>query len=362
MSSDLKVAKQALRKALKKLHRGDHQAAQTWAQRAVELAPGLEEAWLVLACVSEPPLSLEYIKEALKINPESIGARQCLSELQQRLEEASQEPAPQTPQPQHVSSRHKNRPALLAWLRLFPVYGLAIFCIAIIVRLIFQSGIVNAHAPISGDQILVHLKPMIASVSTITPQAMDTNPTMLLPMATPSLTPLPLDTPALIPADPSDPTAASNPDPAPALSLADTSALGSSTSSMPASATGDKRILVNISEQHLYAFLGEELVFNFLVSTGTDNSTRAGSFSILDKIPDAYSDLWGYWMPDWLGIYSLDGINYGLHALPVLPDGDVIWGDALGAPISRGCVVMSPENALSLFEWADIGTRVEILP
>jgi lipoprotein-anchoring transpeptidase ErfK/SrfK len=362
MSSDFRNAKHALKNALKKLRRGDQEAAREWAQRAVELAPGLEEAWLILASLSEPRASLEYIKEALKINPDSPGARQSLLEVQQHLENTREAASSQPPHPVSPRSDQKNTRALLGWLRLFPVYGLAILSIVVLTQLVLKSGIANAHVVPSSESQPIILQPMATSVSTVTPQAADIVSSIPFPADTSVPTILPTETPSPVPEDMPDPSAASSLLLSPVPDLPGPSAMDAPRPPAPEVATGEKRIIVNISEQHLYAFQGDTLVHNFIVSTGVDNSTSVGTFSIVDKIPDAYSDLWGFWMPDWLGLYALGDIENGLHALPVLPDGTVIWEDALGKPISHGCVVMNPDNARSLFEWADIGTPVEILP
>ena len=124
---------------------------------------------------------------------------------------------------------------------------------------------------------------------------------------------------------------------------------------------GGKRIVVDISEQHVYAYQGDEQVFSFTASTGRGNTTLPGSFRILDKISNAWSDPWGFWMPHWMGIYYVGyNLENGFHSLPVLPGGKEIWGDALGTPISYGCVVLSPGDAEQLFNWADVGTPVDI--
>ena len=119
--------------------------------------------------------------------------------------------------------------------------------------------------------------------------------------------------------------------------------------------------MVYISKQHLYAYEGDTLVYSFIVSTGASNSTSVGTFSILDKIPHAWSDPWGFFMPYWMGIYWVGYTENGIHALPVLTNGTVIWGNGLGTPISHGCVVLGTQDARTLFNWADIGTRVQIL-
>ena len=121
-----------------------------------------------------------------------------------------------------------------------------------------------------------------------------------------------------------------------------------------------KYILVSISQQHLYAYDNGQLVYSFIASTGIDNSTRIGSFTVLDKVPDAYGATWNIWMPNWLGIYWSNGLENGIHALPILPDGDRLWSGYLGSPISFGCIVLDVDNALQLYNWADIGTQVKI--
>lgn len=124
--------------------------------------------------------------------------------------------------------------------------------------------------------------------------------------------------------------------------------------------SGSKYILVDISEQHLYAYEAETLVFSFVASTGMDHSTRAGSFSVLNKIPNAYGATWNIWMPNWLGIYWSGSLQNGIHALPILPNGATLWAGFLGTPISYGCVVLGSYEAQLLYDWAEVGTPVEI--
>ena len=124
--------------------------------------------------------------------------------------------------------------------------------------------------------------------------------------------------------------------------------------------SGAKHILISISEQHLYAYENGKLVNSFMASTGMGNSTRIGTFSVLDKIPNAYGATWNIWMPDWLGIYWAGVLENGIHALPILPGGARLWAGYLGTPISFGCVVLGVNDAYWLYNWADIGTPVEI--
>jgi len=129
----------------------------------------------------------------------------------------------------------------------------------------------------------------------------------------------------------------------------------------PASSySGSKYILVDISEQHMYVYEGDVLIYSFVASTGMNNATRTGLFHVQSKIPNAYGSTWNIWMPDWLGIYWSGSLENGIHALPILPNGATLWAGSLGRPISYGCVVLSTYDAQVLYNWAEIGTPVEI--
>ncbi|MFH1183443.1 MAG: L,D-transpeptidase [Chloroflexota bacterium] len=127
-----------------------------------------------------------------------------------------------------------------------------------------------------------------------------------------------------------------------------------------AASLNGKHVLVSISEQHLYAYENDQLVYSFAASTGMGNSTRVGSFQVLDKIPNAYGANWNIWMPNWMGIYWSGSLENGIHALPILPGGARLWAGYLGIPISYGCVVLGVDEALQLYNWADVGTPVQI--
>jgi lipoprotein-anchoring transpeptidase ErfK/SrfK len=128
----------------------------------------------------------------------------------------------------------------------------------------------------------------------------------------------------------------------------------------PSTYNGSKYILVDISEQHMYVYDGDTLLYSFIASTGMGNSTRVGTFSVLNKIPNAYGATWNIWMPNWLGIYWSGSLQNGIHALPILSNGATLWAGYLGTPISYGCIVLNTYDAQVLYDWADIGTPVEI--
>jgi lipoprotein-anchoring transpeptidase ErfK/SrfK len=127
-----------------------------------------------------------------------------------------------------------------------------------------------------------------------------------------------------------------------------------------ASYGGSKYILVDISEQHMYVYESDALIYSFVASTGMNNATRVGNFAVQSKIPNAYGSTWNIWMPSWLGIYWSGGLENGIHALPILPSGATLWAGFLGRPISYGCVVLGSYEAQLLYDWSEIGTPVEI--
>ena len=123
---------------------------------------------------------------------------------------------------------------------------------------------------------------------------------------------------------------------------------------------GSKYILVDLSEQHMYVYEGDVLIYSFVASTGINGGTRIGNFAVQSKIPNAYGSTWNIWMPDWLGIYWSGGLENGIHALPILPNGATLWAGFLGRPISYGCVVLGTYDAQVLYDWAEMGTPVDI--
>jgi lipoprotein-anchoring transpeptidase ErfK/SrfK len=128
----------------------------------------------------------------------------------------------------------------------------------------------------------------------------------------------------------------------------------------PVTYSGGKYILVDISDQHMYVYESDVLIYSFVASTGMNNATRVGNFSVLNKIPNAYGATWNIWMPNWLGIYWAGSLQNGIHALPILPSGAQLWSGYLGVPISYGCVVLGAYESQLLYDWADIGTPVDI--
>ena len=124
-----------------------------------------------------------------------------------------------------------------------------------------------------------------------------------------------------------------------------------------------RRIEVYIGQQRMHVYEGERLLWNWVISTGEPGrNTRTGHFQVLDKIPNAYASRWNLQMPHWLGIYFAGSSENGIHALPILSNGQRLWAGYLGQRVSYGCVILGVEEARLLYEWAQVGTPVDIYP
>lgn len=118
-----------------------------------------------------------------------------------------------------------------------------------------------------------------------------------------------------------------------------------------------KKIEINTGkEQKLYYFLGDVRMGEFKISSGKNGSTPKGNFKIDGKSPRAWSS-YGLWMPYWM---SLRHGYFGIHELPVWPNGVKEGENHLGTPVSHGCVRLGTGPAEFLYSWAPIGTAVKI--
>jgi lipoprotein-anchoring transpeptidase ErfK/SrfK len=125
--------------------------------------------------------------------------------------------------------------------------------------------------------------------------------------------------------------------------------------------SGQKRIDVNLRTQRMLVYQGQTVLYNWVISTGEPaRPTIPGNFKILDKIPLAYSRVWKLSMPNWMGIYWAGTVENGIHALPILSNGNILWAGFLGRRVSFGCIILDTPTSKTLFNWADIGTPVTI--
>ena len=125
-----------------------------------------------------------------------------------------------------------------------------------------------------------------------------------------------------------------------------------------AGATTSKRILIDRSEQILYAYAGDTLFVQLRISTGLEfTPTPRGTFTVYKKTPTRYMQGPLQGISD--QYYDLPGVPWNLY---FTEQGAVIhgayWHDEFGKQWSHGCVNLPPEEAKKLYRWADLGTPV----
>lgn len=123
-----------------------------------------------------------------------------------------------------------------------------------------------------------------------------------------------------------------------------------------------KRIVVDISEQHLWAYANGSEVYSFVISTGIDRSpTQPGIFQVQDHDLSVYAPQWDLTMPHFISIYEAwPGFFNGFHGLPTLSGGQLLWREVLGRPASYGCIILDLDDGETLYNWAEDGVVVEI--
>lgn len=133
---------------------------------------------------------------------------------------------------------------------------------------------------------------------------------------------------------------------------------------LPLAVIRNKRILISLGQQRMRAYENGSLLHEYTISTGIDSSpTHPGVFQVQTHEATAYASVWDLYMPHFMGIYEgWPGFMNGIHGLPTLSSGRLMWAGALGKKASYGCIVLGLEEAESLYEWAESGVIVEIIP
>ncbi|HLY29157.1 MAG TPA: LysM peptidoglycan-binding domain-containing protein, partial [Aggregatilineales bacterium] len=120
-----------------------------------------------------------------------------------------------------------------------------------------------------------------------------------------------------------------------------------------AQAQSDKSILVVLHEQRVYAYQSGALIHTTLASTGLPGTpTVLGTYQIYLKYTAQLMVGPGYYLPGvpWV-MYFYEG--YSLHG--------TYWHHNFGHPMSHGCVNLPTDEALWFYNWADVGTTVQVV-
>ena len=317
-----------LNQAKEALTKGELQRARRLAHEAVGLAPGNEEPWLYLASVSSPAASISYLKKALEINPASKQAKKGMHWAIQRYRKTAVRNSPkrlQLPVTINEDSLISRKSSLLSWST-----AAAILVMVLLIWL-WTPGFSFALPDLQeSPQTTLAAQDNVRKVtSTPTPTNTPTPTPTATNTPTPTITPTP------------EPT--KEPDTSPTFIK----------SVLPSGVYPDERWFdINLSTQRMSAYDGNKLINTFIVSTGLPGTpTVTGRFRIYVKYTATLMAGPGYYLPNvpWT-MYFYNG--YGIHG--------TYWHNNFGTPMSHGCVNMRNSDAEWAFNFAGVGTLVNI--
>ncbi len=176
------------------------------------------------------------------------------------------------------------------------------------------------------------------------------------PIPTATYTPIPTNTlpptPTLAPTFTPSPTAT----PLPTIPPTFASSAYSENGRPAVVGPNERWIDVDISSQTLVAYEGDTPVFNSLISGGTSQfPTVEGQFRTYMKYEqqtmNGYLLGYDYFLPDVPYVMYFYN-DYAIHG--------AYWHNNFGVPMSHGCVNMEPTEAGWLFNWAPVGTLVNV--
>jgi len=397
---DLKLieAREHVVKAREALRRGDKNTARDLGEKAALLVPNLEDAWLILvAADSNPEDALAYAQKALELNPASTRAHKAMEwatrQLQKTRSEASfgltvdavalgqwpgvgnisgvAEPVRDVrsgapvyrPTERVVGQQSRVRAEKKPNWQLF-IYGGALLGLLICAMI----GVAVAWSAINSTPLTSFLQNIVPTqealwaqvdiaktgvtpidVSAFAPQSTAVVATPLV--AEEASTSAPTELPDIVPTETPGVMAME------VLADTPTSEYVPPTNAPPVVASGNGKggarwIDVNLSTQSVYAYEGNTVVNSFIVSTGTwMTPTVTGKYKIWIKFKSTSMSGPGYYLPNVPYVMYFHK-GYGLHG--------TYWHNNFGTPMSHGCVNLRTSDAEWLYNWASVGTVVNV--
>ncbi len=115
---------------------------------------------------------------------------------------------------------------------------------------------------------------------------------------------------------------------------------------------------VSVGEQKVRIYHHGVLIKEWVASTGKDNSTPLGRFTIQNRGDWFFSEKYQQGARWWVAFKG----NYLFHSVPMDREGRLILEEAkkLGKPVSHGCIRLSVEHAKWIYDHIPRGTPVII--
>lgn len=118
-----------------------------------------------------------------------------------------------------------------------------------------------------------------------------------------------------------------------------------------------KRIEIDLSEQRLYAYEDDKLIYNFLVSSGKFAPTPTGVFKPWAKVRSQRMTGGNKKLGTF---YDLPNVPYIVYFYQGYAIHGAYWHNNFGAPMSHGCVNVHPANMAPLYNWIEMDTAISI--
>ncbi|HZK36934.1 MAG TPA: L,D-transpeptidase [Aeromicrobium sp.] len=128
------------------------------------------------------------------------------------------------------------------------------------------------------------------------------------------------------------------------------------------SGTG-KRVVFSLAAQRVWLVNADESVKRtYQASGGIGDNLRVGSYKVQSKFRNATSYDYGSTMQYFVRFTSGHNAPIGFHDIPIGHDGKMLQTlDQLGTPLSSGCIRQARPDAVELWDFAPVGSRVEVL-
>jgi hypothetical protein len=127
----------------------------------------------------------------------------------------------------------------------------------------------------------------------------------------------------------------------------------------PPGGAGGALIAVDTYEQTLGVYQNGALIFATLVSSGSKYfPTRAGTFHVWARL--SHGRMSGVFRDDRSDYYFLEDVPWILYYDGARALHGAYWHDNFGARSSHGCVNLSPRDARWLYNFAGVGSTVEV--
>lgn len=126
----------------------------------------------------------------------------------------------------------------------------------------------------------------------------------------------------------------------------------------------NKLIEVDLTNQTTSAYEDGHLVYRFLVSTGSWNKTPTGEFSIWTKVRKQKMSGGSKELGTYYYLPNVQYVMFFYNDKTPKMDGysfhEAYWHNNFGVPMSHGCINMKLAESKLLYEWADVGTKINI--